>query len=95
MIKYDEWQDGVGMWHCGNVSDVAHGSNDWWLPARYLGITPCDFAKLLVEKFHVDMIDYLTKYNNIGVLTYAWKKQSDMRVFKNWLNKEIRARKIS
>ena len=88
MIKYDEWQDGVGMWHCGNVSDVAHGSNDWWLPARYLGIAPCDFAKLLVEKFHVDMIDYLTKYNNI-------EKQSDMRVFKNWLNKEIRARKIS
>ena len=95
MIKYDEWQNGAGMWYCGNISDVAHGSNDWWLPARYLGITPCEFTKLLIEKFHADTVKYLSRDGRKGVLVYSWKKQSDMRVFKNWLNKEIRNRKIS
>lgn len=95
MIKYDEWQDGVGMWHCGNISDVAHRSNDWWLPARYLGIAPCEFVKLLIEKFRADTVKYLSRDGRRGVLVYSWKKQSDMRVFKNWLNKELRIRKIS
>ena len=63
MIKYDEWQDGVGMWHCGNTSDLTHGSNDWWLPARYLGITPYEFAKIIDDYFSM----YGYKINEIGI----------------------------
>lgn len=91
-MKYDEWQDSTGMWHCGNIADVAHGSNDWWIPCRILGISPVAFAKMLVENFHVSKIKYLSRGNNIGVLVYTWKKQSDERIFKNWLNKKIRER---
>ena len=46
-----------------------------------------EYVNLLITKFKPDNISYNQEKN---VLIYSWKKQSDMRKFKNWLNAEAR-----
>lgn len=91
-LKYTEWQDAIGEWHCGNVSDLAKGTNQWWLPPRYLDMSILDYVKLLVEEYNAK-VDLLTKHNI--VLYVSWKNKADERRFKNWLNKKIKERKIT
>lgn len=84
IYKMEEWQSGSGNWYCNDTSDLGKGSGLWWHPARILGMTAADFITLLVKEYHVDNI----QFNNI--LIYSWKKQSDMRKFKNFINKKAR-----
>lgn len=87
LLKYVEWQDGSGYWLCNDTSDPCSPRFLWWAPARMLGISPADYVKLLIEKFHPDRIKYNQEAN---VLIYSWKNINHMRLFKNWLNAEAR-----
>lgn len=87
LLKFEEWQGAGGYWHCNDLSDLKNMSSAWWHPARMLNISPADFVKLLIEKFHPDHIKY---YEEADVLTYSWRKQADCRKFKNWINAEAR-----
>lgn len=88
LLRYSEWGE-PGSWQCNDVSDLCSVRALWWAPARMLNISPAEYAKLLIEKFHPDSIKY---FQETDVLCYSWKKQADMRVFKNWLNAEARKR---
>ena len=69
LLKYKEWEAPYG-WHAGDTSDLAHGSNTWWYPARMLDISPADYVVLLIKEFKVSKIRYFKDKN---VLIFYWK----------------------
>lgn len=86
LLFYKEWQ-GESLWYCGDTAELTSNAGKWWAPARMLNISPAEFVKLLIDKFHPDKILYNEERD---VLIYGWRKQADMRVFKNWLNAQAR-----
>lgn len=94
LLRYEEWEIN-GNWYCNDTKELSCKDSIaslWYAPVRMLGITPSEYIKLLIEKFEVDSISFSDKYWDYGVLTFSWKSQSKMRVFKNWLNAEARKR---
>lgn len=87
LLRYEEWGDNETGWQCNDTSDLCSVRALWWTPARMLGISPADYVQLLIDKFHPDHIKYFEKED---VLVYWWRKQTDMRAFKNWLNAQAR-----
>ena len=86
-MKYTEWESN-GNWHSGNITDLAHGSNYWWLPARMLNISPTDYILLLKNDFHAFDFRYFEKVN---LLLWRWKKE-DCHKFTLWINRIARQR---
>lgn len=89
IYNVSEWETVRGF-HCGDVSDLAHNSNAWWIPCRILGITPEDYVKMLIEQFKVDYLRYSIKDN---ILFFSWNNQTDMRKYKNFINKISKEKK--
>ena len=90
IYKMTEWQDTVSdTWHC---NDVSHGAKYavWWVVPRLLGIAPAEYIKLLVETFHAEVLYFSEK----DVLLFKWRKQSDMRRFKNTINRIAREKQF-
>ena len=81
-----EWETASG-WHCGCVDDLAHGSNAWYLPARILDLTPAHYIQYVLKEFKPDNI-YINKEKCL--FFFSWKNQTDMRKFKNFINKKAR-----
>ena len=86
VYKAEEWESN-GKWLCGDVSALAAHSNNWWYPARILGISPVDFVKLLINEFNVKDIHYIKPG---GVLYFAFSSLADCRKYKNFINKKAR-----
>ena len=86
LLKYVEWGE-AGAWYCNDTSDLCSIRAKWWAPARMLNISPAEYVQLLIDKFHPDRIKY---FEEADVLVYSWRKQADMRIFKNWLNAQAR-----
>lgn len=92
ILKLDELEQN-GWWSCYYSKRVTSVWNMWYTPARALGLEPADYVQMVIDKFHPDKIIYSDKPEHLLVL-FKWKKQSDMRVFKNWINKQFRDRKF-
>ena len=90
ILKYEEWESN-GKWLCGDVSDLAAGSNTWWYVPSLLNISPVDFVKLLMEKFNCKHIHYNLKSD---VLIYKFSTLAECRKFKNYINKIAREEKF-
>jgi hypothetical protein len=86
LLRSEEWGE-PGSWYCNDTSDLCSVRALWWVPARMLGISPAEYVQLLIDKFHPDKIKY---FEDTNVLVYSWRKQADMRAFKNWLNAQAR-----
>lgn len=83
--KASEWQDSSG-WKCNCVDNLGAGSALWYLPARILGITPAAYIELMINKYNAKFY-----YDKDKVLIFFyWEKQSDMRLYKNFINAEAR-----
>lgn len=76
-----------GRWYCSDTSALGKGSAQWWYLPRMLNISPVAFVDMLIKDFHPDYIKYSQEHD---VLIYSWRKQSDMRKFKNWANAQAR-----
>ena len=90
VLKYEEWESN-GKWHCGDVSALAANSNTWWYIPALLNITPVEYVKLLIDKFHVTSIYYKFQYD---VLSYSFSTLADCRKFKNYINKIAREKQF-
>ena len=90
ILKYTEWESN-GKWYSGDVSDLANGSNFWWIPARMLNMDLDDFVLLLINTFKVEKIHYNKDKN---VLCYSWENYIQCHKFTLFLNKEARKRKF-
>jgi len=91
LFKMAEWQGSSGNWYCADTSDLEHDSGVWFLPARMLGISPADFLSKVINEYKPDSI----YSNREGFVCFSWLKQSDMRRYKNWINKEARNRNFT
>lgn len=87
LYKVTEWKGASGLWYCNDVEDLGNGSGRWWVPARMLGLSLDRYVEMLVHDFKVDKISYNEERD---VLIYAWRKQADMRKYKNWINDKAR-----
>ena len=85
--KAEEWQNADEYWHCNCTSNLAQGSAIWYHPARILGITPAAFIELLITKYKPDRFYY---NKESCFCSWAWKSQTQMRKYKNWINAEAR-----
>ena len=89
LYKCTEWEGG-GLWFCADTSDLVHDSSNWYVPCRVLGVSPAEFVRLLKEKYNCDIIKWTAE--EPCMLFYCWSNQSDMRKFKNDVNKAARDR---
>ena len=88
LYKMTEWESTCShQWYCNDVSNLAHGSGEWYHAARACNLTPAAFIEMLVKDFHPDKIQYFKDKN---VLVYSWNNQVDMRKLKNYVNKQAR-----
>ena len=83
LLKYSEWESASGYWECNDVDDLGNGSGYWWHPARMMNISPAEYLKWVIDNFHPDRIDHSDDCSFVG---FAWKSQSQMRLFKNKIN---------
>lgn len=87
LYKLEEWQGGSGLWYCEHTSSFPKNIQKWVVPARLLGMPADQFLKWLIENYHPDVINHNDDYSYVG---WAWKDQSSMRKFKNYINAEAR-----
>ncbi len=90
LLKYTEWES-ISGWHCGDVSDLAHGSNYWWLPARMLNLSLTDYILMLINDFHAINFKY---YKDTNLLLWHWKNYNDCHKFCLWINRKAREKKF-
>lgn len=84
LLQYKEWE-GTNSWYCNDTTDLNSIASMWWLPARFLNISPAQFVELLIIKFNPDFIQFDGK-----TLIYSWKQQKDEAKFRNWINTEAK-----
>lgn len=80
-----------GKYLCGDVSALAACSNYCWYPAFILNLSPVDFVKLLISKYHAVDLRYHAKYD---VLIYYFSTLEQARKFKNDINKAARLKQF-
>lgn len=89
LFEMKEFQGSSEKWYCSDVSDLAHNSGAWYLPARMLGLTPAQYLSKVINEYKPNSV-----YHNedCSFVSFSWDKQSDMRKFKLFINKEARNR---
>lgn len=90
LYQMTEWESN-GRWHCGDVSDLSHMSNAWWYPMRILELDIRDYVLLLKNEYNVVNFHYNVDAN---VLLFTWQSQTDMRRFKNLINRTAKQKKF-
>ena len=88
LYKMSEWENN-GKFYCGCIDDLGHDSGVWYLPCRFLNLTPAAYLEMVITKYKPDHIFYSMDNDNC-ICSWFWKKQSDMRLFKNYINKKAR-----
>jgi hypothetical protein len=92
ILQFDELHNECG-WSCISIKDVGRLGNQWYTPARALGMKLDEYVKWLVDNFHPDHIRFYDSPPN-GLLLFSWDKQADMRLYKNRMNKLLRDAKF-
>lgn len=86
LYQVSEWQGATGKWYCGDTNNLAAKYCQWMVPVRLLGMTPANYAEMLIKTFHAD-VSYSLESNFLHV---SWKNQADMRKYKNFINQKAR-----
>ncbi len=87
ILQFDELEY-CGQWTCISIKDVGRLGNQWYTPARALGMELDAYVEMLIRDFKPDHIAFTT------YLSFSWDKQADMRKYKNWINKRLREEKF-
>lgn len=90
LFKLEEWQGSSGIWYCGHTASFPKNVSLWLVPARIMGISADNFIKILIEEYKPDFIYHNEDCSFVG---WGWKKQADMRKYKNAIN--ALARKVN
>lgn len=90
-FKFTEWVGSSGHWYCGDVSNLAAGSNNNYLHAKELELTLEEFAEL-IKTYAPDNCDIIFNQpkEEKGLILYWWESQAAMRKFKNAINRLFR-----
>lgn len=86
LYKASIWQGASKLWYVSDIEDLGGHSGRWWVPCRILGVSPADYARLLIEEFKANV-----RYNEERNFLYvSWNKEADARCYKNWINQMAR-----
>ena len=85
--KMTEWKSASGRWHCNCVDDLAGSAGLWYTPARILDLTPATYIQYVIDNFKPDQISVDKEK---CLVFFSWNNQTNMRKFKNFLNKKAR-----
>lgn len=88
ILQFDELENN-GEWSIFAPKELGKIGNQWYTPARALNMELKDYVSLIITKFNPDNIKFSIVPKN-GLLLFSWHSQAKMRLFKNWLNKEMR-----
>lgn len=86
ILHVSEWQSN-GKWLVSDVTDLGRGSGTWYYVANLLSLSPVDYVKLLINKFHAVDLRFFKKSN---VLVFYFSSLEHARSFKNFVNKTAR-----
>lgn len=89
ILRLEEYQGGDDNWYVAATADIGKLANKWYVIPYALKMTPFDYVNMLITKFKPDRVS-LREGPFGSVLIYSWKKQADMRVYKNWINAQLR-----
>ena len=78
-----------GIYLVSDVTDLGRGSGTWWFVANLLSLSPVDYVKLLINKFHAVDLRYSKEKN---VLIFYFSSIEHARSYKNFVNKTARDR---
>lgn len=92
ILQFDEIHDTLG-WGCIAIKDIEKIGNQWYTPARALGMKLDEYVKWLIDNFHPNYIRFYDSPPH-GLLLFSWDKQADMREYKRWINKLLRDAKF-
>lgn len=90
VLRLSEWESN-GKYYVSDVTDLARGSGTWWYVSNLLSLSPVDYVKMLIDKFHATGL----RYNiNSDVLIFYFTSLKDARNYKNFVNKIAREKKF-
>ena len=88
--KASEWQSGT-KWHVADVTDLAHDSAVWWIPARMLNLSLEDFILMLVNEYNATIDGWYPEANNgKSLLLFSWKNYADAYKYLLYINRVAR-----
>jgi len=82
-----EWKGANDMWFAAYVDKFCPHIDNSVLIARALRIDYDKYIKMVIEKYKPDHIQYIER---TGVVLFSWKSQTQMRKYKNNINKMLR-----
>lgn len=88
ILQFDELEH-LGRWSCISIKDIGKIGNQWYTPARAIGLSLTEYIQYIVTEFKPDRISFSNCEPN-GLLLFSWDSQERMRKYKNWINKELR-----
>lgn len=91
LYEITEWSCAPGRWDAGDISDLGHDSNAWWIPARFLGISLEEWVEKLINEFHAVVTKFLPNANDgKSLLLFHFKTYNDAHTYVLWINKQAR-----
>lgn len=55
LCKLEEWRAPSGIYYVNDKNHIATAANQWWFPARVLGLSIPEFVTLLHDKYKADL----------------------------------------
>ena len=88
--KASEYKIG-NRWHVADVTDLAHDSSAWWIPARMLNLSLEDFVLMLVNEYHATIDKWFPNSNNgKSLLLFSWENYTDAHKYLLYINRVSR-----
>ena len=96
ILKFADYTDIYTKTNTIMNNELVGTGRNWIAPAIVLGIGVVDFASLLIT-YKAELKFYYDKDDNSKIkwFSYHWDNLSDARVFKNYVNKIAREKKIT
>ena len=88
ILRLEEFEC-AGRWYVAATADIGKIGNKWYTIPFALKMSAYDYVKLLAEKYQPDSLS-LREGSEGSVLVYSWKSQAKMRLWKNWINAQLR-----
>lgn len=88
ILRLEEFET-AGQWYVAATADIGKIGNKWYTIPFALKMSAYDYVKLLAEKYQPDSLS-LREGPFGSVLIYSWKSQTKMRLWKNWVNAQLR-----
>ena len=80
ILKYDTWQNGDN-WYCGDINAIGQQGNQWYVPARLLGLSLDKYVAFLIAVFDANILGF-----NGKTLVYNFKTFSAADKFCKYIN---------